>query len=338
MDVDFHYGTIYVLARWAKFCSANAHLIACSSQMVDDNYDDNPFSDAVEKENLEQGINVRYSCQSTIGNVTGKGNAEIWIPFHFLPGLQGKTDAEKLVCKKNSKLSRRLRDRLLQTTLDNTRFSFRLGVGLHVFADTWAHQEFAGVNNTINEVQQLIFSSQGSLVQKVLSDVASVSSILGISKLMTKALPLGHAAAVHCPDQPYLWWKSVERFAEGRKNWDEFMEASEECFRILQSVSCEPVTGLSEEQRKLLYRCFKGIQYEDCEERLKVWISRIHKNYFKFEDFNEGDQTVEYSTNVIYGDIDFRGKFFDEVNDHFDWVLDQLEDEDLFVLKSEPIY
>ena len=338
MDIDFHYGTIYVLARWAKFCAANSHIIASSSQLVDDNFDSTPFSDIEEKKNIEMGINVRYSCQNTLGNITGKGNAEIWVPFHFLPGLEGENDTERLVCKKNSVLSNKLKERLLATTLDNARFGFRLGVGLHVYADTWAHQEFAGINNIVNKVQNLIFSSQGSLVQKVISDIADDKFLLGISQFMTKVLPLGHAAAVHCPDMPFIWWKSGERFPGGRKNWDEFMEASEEIFRILQQVSCEPVTGLSEEQKKLLYSCFKGIQYDDCEERLKVWLNRIHKNFFQFEDFNEFDETVSYSSSYIFDDIDFRGKFYDEINDHFDWVLDQLEENDLFVLKSEPIY
>lgn len=338
MDVDFHYGTIYVLSRWAKFCAANSHVIACASQLVDDNFDDNPFSDAAEKENIAQGIKVRYSCQNTLGNITGKGNAEIWVPFHFLPGLQGDKLEDKLVCKKHSVLSKALADRLLETTLDNARFGFRLGVGLHVFADTWAHQEFAGINNTVNEVQNLIFSHQGSMVQEVLESVMSSGSNWGINKIMTALMPLGHAAAVHCPDMPFIWWKTGERFSDGRKNWDEFMEASEEIFRILQAVSCEPVTGLSDEQKKLLYRCFKGIQDEDCEARLKTWQNRIHKNYFKFEDFNEFDETVEYSSGYIMGDVDFRQKFYDEVNDHFDWVHEQLEDNDVFILKDEPIY
>lgn len=337
MDIDYHYDTIYVLARWAKFGPESAQLIAESSQLVDDNFDTTPFSDDEEKKNLEQGIVVRYSCQNIWGNVTGNGNAEIWIPFHFLPGLIGEEDADKLICKKHSELSEKLRDRLLETSLDDGNFAFRLGIGLHVFADTWAHQEFAGINNTLNKVQDLIFSSSGSLVKKVLSDLAD-SSILSISKTLDKVMPLGHAAAVHCPDIPYLWWKSEERFLDGRKNWDEFMEASEEIFRILQAVSCEPVTGLSDEQKNLLYRCFKGIQYDDCEERHKVWLKRIHENYFKFDDFCEEDEQQEYSTSFIFDDLDFRAQFYEEINSHFDWVLDELENHDIFVLKSEPTY
>ena len=336
MDIDFHYGTIYVLSRWAKFCSANANIIATSSQLVDDNFDSNPFSDEEERQNIAQGVHVRYSCQNIWGNVTGKGNGEIWIPFHFLPGLQGDTDEEKLICKKHSRLSKALADRLLATTLDNSDFSFRLGIGLHVFADTWAHQEFAGINNTVNKVQNLIFATQGSLLQNVLSELVGASSL--ISKVLDEVMPLGHAAAVHCPDMPYLWWKSGERFTDGRKNWDEFMEAAEEIFLILQQVSCEPATGLTDKQKKLLIRCFKGIQSEDINARYEEWIKRIHDNYFQIEDFDDGDRSVGYSTSTIFGDMNFRRQFYDELNDHFDWVRAQLEDNDIYVLQSQPIY
>lgn len=340
MDIDYHYGTIYVLSRWAKFCSANANIIAASSQFVDDNIDDNPFSDKEEMENSAQGIQVRYSCQNIWGNVTGKGNPEAWVPFHFLPGLEGDTRDSQLICKKHSPLSKKLAERLLETTLDNSDFAFRLGIGLHVFADTWAHQEFAGINTTINAVQDLIFANQGSFVEKVLGDIMGSSSVLKklVNQLKDQLAPLGHVAAMHCPDMPYLWWKSFGRFKEGRKNWDEFMEASEEIFRILQSVSCEPVTGLSDEQKELLMSCFKGIQTDDIDERYEEWIDRIHANYFNFDDFNEEDASIRYSTSIILGDMNFRRQFYNEINDHFRWVRERLEENNIFVLKSDPVY
>ena len=37
MDLDYHFGTVYVLSRWADFGSFNARTIAASSQLVDDN-------------------------------------------------------------------------------------------------------------------------------------------------------------------------------------------------------------------------------------------------------------------------------------------------------------
>lgn len=37
MDIDFHFGTIYVLSRWAGIDSNSSKIIANSSQFVDDN-------------------------------------------------------------------------------------------------------------------------------------------------------------------------------------------------------------------------------------------------------------------------------------------------------------
>lgn len=336
MDLDFHYGTIYALSRWAKFGSHNSNIIASASQMVDDNYDDNPFSDAEEEKNIAMGIHVRYSCQNIWGNITGKGNPEVWIPFHFLPGLQGDDTDSKLVCKKRGVLAEKLKARLLETTLDNSDFGFRLGVGLHVYADTWAHQEFAGINTMINKVQSLIFSTHGSSLEKFLDEIVGSDSI--ISKIMDQINPLGHASAVHCPDMPYLWWKSSGHFTNGRKNWDEFLDASEEIFKILQQVSLEPVTGLSERQKELLTSAFKDIQSENIDERYNEWMRRIHANEFEIEDFDENDENASYSVNTIRDDLTFRAQFFKEVNAHFDWVKKELEDNGIFILKSEPIY
>ena len=193
MDLDYHFGTVST-----------------------------PFSDAEEEKNIARGIQVRYSCQNVWGNISGKGNEDIWIPFHFLPGLQGETEAEKLVCKKHSVMAKRLKYRLYDTTLDNSK-------GMHVLADTWAHQEFAGINNAVNQVKDLLFSTQGSMVEKMLDEMLDSTFL---SKVLDLVMPLGHAAAVHCPDMPYLWWKSGERFTGGRKNWDEFMDASEELYAI----------------------------------------------------------------------------------------------------------
>lgn len=336
MDIDYHFATMYVLSRWADFGSANSKIIATSAQLVDDNMDTNSFSDKAEEEALAKGINIRYSSQNMWNNLTGKGNMEVWIPFHFLPGLVGETEDEQLVCRKHSELSQGLADRLLETTLDNSQFGFRLGVGLHVLADTWAHQGFAGVNSTVNRVQNLIFNSSGLSVEKVLKDFISKHQF--ITDYINDFNPLGHMAAAHCPDRPYLWWKTRDLFSDGRKNWEEFLEASEEIFRILQQVSCVPVTDLSDDQKGMLSDCFQDIQNEDFEVRYKEWLRRIHENYFRIPNFDDNDRTVEYSPQTIFADPDFIKSFYDEINDHFNWVRDQLIDHGIDVLKEEAVY
>ena len=383
MDLDYHYSAMYVLSRWAKFGSANSQIIATSCQLVDDNFDENPLSDAGEDEEQARGIVVRYSSQNVVGNVTGKGNKEIWIPFHFLPGLEGETEEEKLICRKNSPLAQKLADRILETTLDNSDFGFRIGIGLHAYADTWAYQGFSGLKDSINTGQrQLLFkeasrmgkavgdfvegnetlkniastvTSQASSLGKAIGDFvqgnetinnladtvnaqkdrlgkAAEDFVKGNETLSKVADTVGEAAAGF--DAKRLWWRSKD----GMKSWDEFLEASEKTYRILQSVSCEPVTGLTDRQKELLMDCFENIQSEDAEERYNEWLKRIHENFFEIEGFDDNDASVEYRPGTILGDEDFRGQFYKELNDHFDWARKELEAAGLDVLESEPVY
>ena len=113
---------------------------------------------------------------------------------------------------------------------------------------------------------------------------------------------------------------------------------AEKTYRILPSVSCEPVTGLTDRQKELLMDCFENIQAEDAEKRYNEWLKRIHENFFEIEDFDDNDASVEYRPGTILGDEDFRGQFYKELNDHFDWVRQELEAAGLDVLESEPVY
>ena len=119
---------------------------------------------------------------------------------------------------------------------------------------------------------------------------------------------------------------NAEHFTGGRKNWDEFLDASEELYAILQHVSGVPETGLTMEQRDKLSECFKGFQSENIDRRYGFWIDRIRENYFDFKDFDDGDRNVEYSIGLILSDMNWRKQFYDEINDHFFWVKQQLED------------
>ena len=383
MDLDYHYGAMYVLSRWGKFGSANAQIIATSCQLVDDNFDENPLSDASEDEELARGITVRYSSQNVVGNVTGKGNKEIWMPFHFLPGLEGETDEEKLTCRKNSVLAQKLADRILETTLDNSDFGFRIGIGLHAYADTWAYQGFSGLKDSINTGQRQLLMKEGARMGKAVGDfvegnetlknIASTVSaqasnlskaigdfvqgnetlgnladtvnaqkdklgkavgemVEGNETLSKVAGTVGEAAAGF--DAKRLWWRSKD----GTKNWEEFLEASDKTYRIIQSASCQPVTGLTDRQKELLLDCFESIQSEDAEERYNEWLKRIHENFFEIEDFDDNDASAEYRPGTILGDENFRGQFYKELNDHFDWVRKELIEAGLDVLESEPVY
>jgi hypothetical protein len=157
MQIDFHHATTYVAARLAGFTHAEADIVAHAAQYVDDatssgliNFDQGQLYSRISS--AHQMIDTR--------NTRKLKNHLVWIPFHFLPANDGLGEGQnpigsfinKLVCKPDSPIARQM---VRQAILDRERpyGLHRLGVTMHVYADTWAHQGFAGVRHKINEVE-----------------------------------------------------------------------------------------------------------------------------------------------------------------------------------------
>ena len=301
MDIDFHFSTIYVLSRWAGFDSDEAKIIAVSSQLVDDNISDKvpQFSNFMQ----------RYSGHELWENLNVFDNAEVWVPFHFLPALDGDDISQQLVCRKNSTTAKALAESMLQYSGANQ--LFRLGIALHVYADTWAHQEFSGITDAGNTLLGLECNPRPKIGwQRLESHFAAATNLK----------PLGHAAALHCPDQPYLFWRSDQKFPKGRYNAEEFVEASKSIYRILQSVVNAKTRELSGNQEILLQNTFKEIRDEDCKVRNDEWIRRIQMGSFEFDELTPEDQVLEYSSGFILADEDYPALFYQGIEEHFSWV------------------
>lgn len=313
MDIDFHFSTVYVLARWAGFQSYNAQLLATCSQLVDDNVDDKvPHFSA---------FSQRFSGHELWENMQEMENVEVWVPFHFLPALDGESVDQQLVCRKNSALAQALA--LEMTTYSGENRLFRLGIALHVYADTWAHQEFSGTTSVGNTLLGL----ESQPEQKI-----SLSWIEHKAASLANLKPLGHAAALHFPDQPYLYWHSEQKFPNGRKNWDEFMGAARALYRILCVVAEKPEEILSSRQELFLSQSFQEIQKEDCNDRNEIWLQRIRENYFDFPELTKEDQSLEYDSGLIMGDKDYPALFYQGIDDHYAWVKSQLKSAQIDIL------
>ena len=306
MDIDFHFSTVYVLARWAGFGCDNARLLATCSQLVDDNVDD--------KMPQFSAFSQRFSGHELWENVREVENAEIWVPFHFLPALDGDTLDQQLVCRKNSKMAQALAADMLTYSGENR--LFRLGIALHVYADTWAHQEFSGITSAGNTLLGLKSQPEQKIGLEWLKH--EVSPLVNLK-------PLGHAAALHFPDQPYLYWHSEQKFPEGRRNWGEFMEAARALYRILCVVGENPETELSSRQELFLTKSFQEIQDEDCNARNETWLQRIQTNYFEFDELTELDQCLKYQPGLIMADADYPALFYQGIEEHYAWVKSQLK-------------
>jgi prophage maintenance system killer protein len=257
-------------------------------------------------------------------------NPEVWIPFHFLPGLEGNTQSEKLICRKNSRLAKKMMQALSDDIYNDSTAFFRLGIALHVYADTWAHQEFSGIaadSNIVNDLRPVFPNAKYMKKDTLASDIESD---------VTKVLPLGHATAVHYPDMPYVDWCCTPLYPEGRRNWLEFLEAAQEIYKVLsQKSGAEVAAEMSTEQVVMLREAFREIQYDDFNDRTAEWMVRISNNEFSFVGFDKMD-IVQYDEGLILGDTDFVGQFYQAIEDHFAWVQENLRDEgiDLTAIKN----
>jgi len=303
MDIDFHFGTIYVLSRWANFDAETAKTLATASQFVDDNLPNNPLTK-----------NYRHSGHEPLENLTDlKNDDKVWIPFHFLPSLDGSGD-ERLICQKNSSLAQQLADFMSSITISDNQNLFRLGISLHVYADTWAHRKFSGFISRSNRVSN----------PKIISPTQAEWE--KIEDAFIHALPpLGHAKAIHWPDRPYADWQ-CSAFPDGRKNWEEFLEASHSIYNILAKINNCDNLALSSTQESQLLDAFQNTTDENYKNRNNAWINRITTGFFDFTDTFDSDNPLEYTPGFIIGDTSFLPEFYAALEDHYTWVKEKLVD------------
>lgn len=132
MDIEFHYHINLIVARLAGFSEGAAHIIATSSQFVDDN-------SKVWNVSLESAFYTNIITQTLNLNLPKKQLREIYTCFHFQPG-DGLG-----ITKANSPLARAIFFEALKS-----KNPYMIGIASHVFADTYAHQNFIGYSDPYN--------------------------------------------------------------------------------------------------------------------------------------------------------------------------------------------
>jgi len=201
MQIDFHHAVTYVVARLAGFNHKKADVIAYCAQYVDDAT--NAGLIHFHNDAMYQRISSAHKMLD-YRNLEGLANHHVWIPFHFLPGNGGQpagknpegTFIDKIICRPNSPIAQDM----IRACIEQQGAAYglhRLGIAMHVFADTWAHQGFVGVNHEVNEADDIL-EPNGKPAKKLVHRVASF--------FVGEALPLGHGAVLSFPDRPYLKW------------------------------------------------------------------------------------------------------------------------------------
>ena len=302
MQIDFHHAVTYVAARLAKFPVKDAKIISYSAQYVDD---------AVNSGTIKFRNKAMYSRINSAHKMVDYRNFEelanhfTWIPFHFLPGSGGKKTGtnpgssfiHKLVCTPDSHVA----DDMVRSCIHSQKRDYalhRLGITMHVLADTFAHQGFAGINHKINEVSDIkkIDSDKetdNSLLDKITDYFGDLFDTVA-NTVVSNALPLGHGSALTCPDMPFLKWEYTNGLNTKikRDNTQIFMDA---VVRIHEAMVCyrkqDPDYVLVDKDK---------ISQNN--------LDQIKQNFLSFDDEEGEDRHQKWLTSIANGDFSFAKK------------------------------
>ncbi len=225
MQIDFHFYGIYFLCRAVGIVSERAKRIAYASQYVDDAKDGGKFKspDGFEFNTVHSSYGLLKTPFSE------KAQREIWLPFHFVPNvMDGEEVGEKIVTRPDSLICRSAMTQLRQD-LGN---DYKVGVFLHSWADTWAHQGFSARVGRENSCSDIICHNlRRNVSEEILPFLGLIFGGMDIDLIKG----VGHGEASTCPDEPYLDWEYKNGFGTlvKRKNHDIFMQASETVFDFL---------------------------------------------------------------------------------------------------------
>ncbi len=200
MNIEFHYYVIYFLALKAGFTDEDAYTVAYSSQFVDHNI-------------ISYDIKTGSRSYATFptqnyGFWDDTFPKEVYIPFHFFPGNPDYENAHRLDGRKNglncTPNGPQVKELLVSAL--NTRNLYRVGLALHTYADSWAHQNFSGQLEEWNIVEKR------SIVPAI-----------------------GHAQALRKPDDPGGTWRDSRLVMEAQRivNRDRVLAAARMIYKYL---------------------------------------------------------------------------------------------------------
>jgi hypothetical protein len=196
------------------------------------------------------------------------------------------TFIHKLICLPDSQVAKDMvKAAILDQEKDDLYALHRLGITMHVYADTWAHQGFAGVKHDINNVVDISETGISDAFQD------------GLVNFINKSIPeLGHGQAYVFPDMPFLSWEYVNGHGKkvARNNTDIFCEAADALCKAMKRYRLknpdDTVTGIGEGDMNKIRELFAELKIEEGEDRHQEWVNKIEQGIFSF-----GPATIFYA-------------------------------------------
>lgn len=211
MNRDAHYYAILAFCRACGFKKESALTIAYASQFVDDARINLMFINNTSAQLMHDRVNHRpaffnmATCHSYFQMRTFNYEAMVnnTSAFHFVPGCKGENFTKKLRCREESPV---ILDIIKEAFMEDD--LIKLGIVLHVYADTFSHQGFSGVLSKVNDIKNCNAKTKVEL--GILEELLIIWERLSpkrYEKSLDYLLPAyGHCQALELPDLPYVAW------------------------------------------------------------------------------------------------------------------------------------
>jgi hypothetical protein len=268
MDISFHYFAVKTVARAAGYDEEKAQRIAMFSQFIDDfnwyayfragnipNYIKDSNLDIVFNETLKiiNPVTTGFSDWFDMATlILSRSQRYTVSPFHFIPQDETSvTDGDKRTVPATlddgsyiSSELRKLQNDISEGTINESDSLMKMGMLLHTFADTYAHQLFTGFDDKVNSVK-LIRAVDNTTNEDVTDKYHFWVEqwIDKAEKIIKTGLPtIGHMAIAHVPDLSHLWFEMEYRRYDGtvgrhsRSNTSTFVTACGQIYNFMRGV------------------------------------------------------------------------------------------------------
>ena len=251
MNSDFHYYATYCAAILAGYSHEEAQDIAYSDQFVD--LCSATLLTKLKAPRAAATTQLQLELMDTRTDIIGlQYITRIWSSFHFLP--------RDLSAEPPKKCSKRYRNKyrlicgpdggLVKSTVELAKGKGpqAVGVSMHVLADTWAHQHFAGTPSlVINNTNRWFYELFPDGSEKMLSFRHSASTPDDLeNSLYTSSIyvssensimNLGHGRAGHLPDYSFICYKYLPA-------WKEYEETVKDNPSDYRHAFCQMITAM----------------------------------------------------------------------------------------------
>jgi len=257
MQQDIHYYGIGFIARAAGFPKKSSLKVAYASQYVDDS------TESVAIRIGEGTFDTVRTAHLGPEAWTNHVHKSVYVPFHFLPEKPFTRLTDSYVTVPESELADLVIQRALEEQEERDRL-IAIGIAMHTFADTFAHQGFTGRDDVENQVERLERMEDGEW------NSADFWNLLG-----HVLRGVGHLLADSYPDYPWMkfrYYTPASRKRVNRSNSETFERALKAMYERLSAMPDATDEKIPWAQIVETIRNIISIEEEELVPRIYGWI------------------------------------------------------------------